>query len=107
MIIISKYFIPKGFIGIAIFPFILLSHRSYAQDAICINHEKIHLKQQLEMGVIFFYIWYGIEWVFKYIKYKNAQQAYQNLSFEREAYAQERNLNYNNTRKYWAFLNYL
>jgi hypothetical protein len=33
--------------------------------------------------------------------------AYRNLSFEREAYVNESNLEYLETRKYFSFLNYL
>lgn len=107
MIIVLKHFVPKGFIGITLFPFIIVSNRKYLYDTACLNHEKIHLQQQLELGIIFFYIWYGIEWTIKYISYRNAQEAYHQLSFEREAYQQENNTNYLKSRKYWAFLNYL
>lgn len=34
-----------------------------------INHELIHTAQMKEMLYIFFYIWYGIEWLVLFIKY--------------------------------------
>ena len=47
------------------------------------NHEMIHWRQQWEMLIIFFYLWYFIEWVVKLFIY--GRKAYHNLSFEREA----------------------
>jgi len=107
MIFISKYIVPKGFIGITLYPFIFLKEKKLKNDVILLNHEKIHLKQQQELLIIFFYIFYGLEWFYKLAKYKNKHKAYQNLSFEREAYFNEKNLTYLKTRKLWAFLNYL
>ncbi|MBE7628455.1 hypothetical protein [Tenacibaculum piscium] len=107
MIFIAKYIIPKGFSGIALFPFIFLKTKDLKENDVLINHEKIHLKQQVELFIIFFYLFYAIEWIFKYIKYKNAYLAYENLSFEREAYINEENLYYIESRKSWAFMYYL
>ena len=70
-----------------------------------INHEKIHWKQQLEMLIIFFYLWYVIEWLIKLIKYGKA--AYNNISFERESYANEENFKYLETRKHFAWLKHI
>lgn len=106
MIFISKHIIPKGFIGLTLYPFIFLKEKDLKQDASLINHEKIHLKQQLELLIVFFYFFYGLEWLIKLFKYKNGYLAYRNLSFEREAYENEDNLNYIKNRKTWAFINY-
>ena len=54
------------------------------------KHEKIHIAQQKEMLVIPFYLWYFIEWLVRLFKKGNA---YQNISFEREAYVNEYNFN--------------
>ena len=107
MILISKYLVPKGFVGITLYPFIFLKTRELQYNVVLINHEKIHLKQQLELFVVFFYLFYGIEWVCKVFKYKNFKQAYYNLSFEREAYLNEKNMNYIENRKRGAFFKYL
>lgn len=107
MIFISKHIVPKGFIGITLYPFIFLRYKYLKGDSALINHEKIHLKQQLELLIIFFYLFYFFEWIIKLFKYKNRYIAYRNLSFEREAYQNEINLNYLKTRKNWAFINYL
>lgn len=106
MIFISKYIVPKGFAGITLFPFIFLKKKDLKQDPFLINHEKIHIKQQKELLIIFFYIIYGLEWLIKMFTYKNSYLTYQNLSFEREAYQNENNLLYLNKRKTWNFINY-
>lgn len=107
MIFISKYIVPKGFTGITLFPFIFLKKENLKADKTLINHEKIHLKQQIELGILFFYVFYAIEWFVKFITYRNSMLAYQNLSFEREAYCHQNNFTYLKSRKTWAFLKYL
>jgi hypothetical protein len=99
--------VPKGFVGLTLFPFIFLKRKELKHNAELINHERIHLKQQRELLIIFFYLFYISEWLIKLIKYKNAFLAYKNLSFEREAYLNENNLYYLEKRKIWAFLKFL
>jgi hypothetical protein len=72
-------------------------------DDITLNHEKIHTAQIKEMFYVFFYIWYSIEWLIRLPK----GNAYRNISFEREAYANDRNLTYLENRKPFSFLKYL
>lgn len=76
-------------------------------DKYTLNHESIHTAQIRETGFIFFYILYIIEWLWRLIYYRNNYNAYRNISFEREAYANENNLNYLSQRKRWAFTKYL
>jgi len=52
MIIISKYLVPKGFIGLTLFPFIFLRTKNLKENPTLIHHEKIHLRQQLELLII-------------------------------------------------------
>ena len=68
-----------------------------------LNHESIHTEQIKELGYIFFYIWYLIEWLLR-LPFGNA---YYNISFEREAYTNEKNRNYLQTRKHYSFLKYM
>ena len=91
-------------------------------DDVTMNHESVHSRQWAECGVaalialspliliglwwlwlvlsVFaFYILYGIEWLVKLFIYKDSHKAYRNTSFEREAYDNERNLNYLESRK--------
>ena len=72
-----------------------------------INHEGIHTAQILELLFVFFYLWYGIEWLIKFARYRSNHEAYRSIGFEREAYANERNPNYLNERKRFAFLKYI
>ncbi|ARV15195.1 hypothetical protein [Polaribacter sp. SA4-12] len=106
MIFISKHIVPNGFVGITLFPFIILKKEALKQNQILINHEKIHLRQQRELLVLLFYIIYGFEWIIKFFIYKNGYLTYKNLSFEREAYQNEYNLSYFKTRKTWDFIKY-
>jgi hypothetical protein len=91
--------------GLALYPFVLL--KSPNPPAYLINHERIHLRQQLEMGLLFFYVWYVLEFVLRYCQYKNASKAYRNISFEREAYANDEKLDYLKKRKFWRFWKYI
>jgi len=106
MIFISKYMVPKGYTGIAIFPFIFLKYRSLKTDEVLLNHEKIHLRQQLELFIVPFYILYFLEFFVRFIGCRNWQQAYRNISFEREAYRNEKDLNYLKLRPLWNFVKY-
>jgi hypothetical protein len=69
------------------------------------RHERIHWRQQLELLVIPFYIWYGLEYVIKLIKYRG--EAYYNISFEREAYANEGDVTYLSNRRLYSWFKYL
>jgi uncharacterized protein HemY len=81
--------------GIAIFPFIFVTD---TENKVLINHEKIHIRQQLEMLVIPFYLWYFVEWLFK---------GYRGISFEIEAYENQSNLNYLKKRNFFSWFKYL
>lgn len=91
--------------GIALWPFVLV--RGTKPHKILLNHERIHLRQQVEMLVVFFYIWYVLEWFYYFMKYKNWWRAYYQISFEREAYLHENDLEYLKNRRFWAFRAYL
>jgi hypothetical protein len=106
-VIVSRYLIPKGFRGITLFPFIVVSEKVLKQDMVVVNHEKIHIRQQLELLIVPFFIWYGIEFLVRYCIYKDKNKAYRNLSFEREAYANEKDLSYLRQRSFWRFLKYM
>jgi len=107
MIFVSKYLIPKGYSGLTIYPFVFLKYKSSKRDDVLINHEKIHLKQQLELLVLPFYVIYMVEFLVRYVQYKTWYLAYINISFERESYSNEANLDYLDERNPWTFLKYL
>ncbi|AUP78645.1 hypothetical protein [Flavivirga eckloniae] len=107
MILISKYLVPKGYTGLTIFPFVFLKSKHLRHRTVLINHERIHLRQQMEMLVFLFYFMYIVEFLVRLIQYKKWRLAYRNISFEREAYANEFNLDYLKQRSFWSFLKYL
>jgi hypothetical protein len=107
MIFVTKYLVPKGYTGLTIFPFVFLKSKHLKNDYVLINHEKIHLRQQLELLIIPFYLAYVLEFLVRLIQYKNWNLAYQNISFEREAYCNELDLDYLKQRPFWSFFKYL
>lgn len=105
-VIVYKYVVPKGYRSITIFPFIFLLHKGDRENRVLVQHEKIHIRQQLELLVLFFYVWYFVEFLIRYVQYKNWNRAYRNISLEREAYANEKDLYYLKQRSFWRFLKY-
>jgi len=107
LLVVNKYLLRKKFVGITLWPFIVMKNKGLKNDAVFINHERIHLRQQLELLVLPFFLWYGIEFCVRCIQYKNAYTAYRNISFEREAYKNEENLDYLKRKKFWSFIHFL
>jgi hypothetical protein len=106
VILISKYIVPRGYIGITIFPFMFLKYKALKGNRVLVNHEKIHLRQQLELLIILFFIIYGVEFLIRLIQYRNWKLAYRNISFEREAYKNELHLDFLKSRRIWSFIQY-
>src|SRR5690606_38966403 len=94
IVIVSKYLIREGYTAMALFPFIILRKKEYKENAVLLNHEKIHLRQQAELLILPFYLWYLIEFIIRLAYYRNHKEAYRSISFEREAYNNETNPNY-------------
>lgn len=92
--------------GMAIFPFILIQRPEFKEDEVLINHEKIHLVQQLELLLIFFYIIYLIHYLINLARYRNHRAAYMNIVFEREAFHMDSDLLYLKRRKLFAWRNF-
>jgi len=90
-----------------IWPFIFIKDKNHRLDSVLMNHEKIHLRQQIEFLWAPFFMWYLLEFLLKLLLFKNWDKAYRNISFEREAYQNESNPNYLTNRKLWAFWKYL
>jgi hypothetical protein len=105
VLVLSKYIrflLPKYVTAIALWPFIIFRNMDKKDDLTIINHEKIHLKQQVELLVIPFYIIYLIEFMYHFLLIKNRFEAYKKISFEREAYKFENDKSYLKTRKFLA-----
>lgn len=105
-LLVNKYVFGRRFVGVAVWPFIIIKYRKLKDDTIFMNHERIHLRQQLELLILPFYILYMIEFLFRLLQYRDRYTAYRNISFEREAYENEKNINYIKERRFWAFGNY-
>ncbi len=102
----SGFFPPKGFFAINLFGVIIGRKGLGKLSRYDINHERVHTQQMIELLWIFFYIFYILEWLFRAIQYRDFIQGYYNISFEREAYKNENNLEYLTNRKNYAFLKY-
>src|SRR5688572_17772307 len=96
MIILKSRLLNKRTAAMALYPFILVNPKK-KMGAVLLNHERIHLRQELELLIIPFYMIYLTELVFK---------GYRNISFEREAYDNENNPNYLKHRKAYSWLKY-
>lgn len=107
ILVVLPWLFSKNFRGLAIFPFIILKDKQLSDDFEIINHERIHLRQQIELLWIGFFLWYGIEFLIRWIRYGSSLKAYFNISFEREAYANENDLFYLRKRSIWSFIDYL
>jgi hypothetical protein len=90
--------------GLTVFPFMFLKHKTLKGNSVLINHEKIHLRQQLELLIIPFFMIYILEYVVRLIQYRSRPLAYRNISFEREAYINEKDLDYLKKRPFWNFV---
>jgi hypothetical protein len=107
MILVSRFFFFRGYVGLTLYPFIILRTNALKADPVLLNHEKIHLRQQREMLLIPFYIWYIIEWLVRYCHSLDAHVAYRNVSFEQEAYTNESNPGFLKGRAIFNFTKYL
>ena len=106
-VLVIKYLTPKGFRGLTLYPFVFLKDKSDKENVVLLNHERIHIRQQIELLVVPFYIWYSLEYLVRLIQFNDRNLAYRNISFEREAYQNEKNLDYLKQRSFWSFINYL
>ena len=108
MLVIRNKVIPfTGFKAINLFG-VLFVRGDARIDEVTINHERIHTAQLRELLYIFFYLWYVIEYLIRIPMYDfDIVQAYRNISFEREAYANDEDFEYLKSRKLFAFVRYL
>lgn len=130
--IIYNNIIPlKGYQAITIWPFIFARKSAKPLKMHEENHEKIHLRQQLEVIILsaaiiavlilifgwswwwmllslgVYYAGYGIDYAIRYIAYGSPKEAYRNISTEQEAYMNERDIQYLRDRKPFAWAKYI
>lgn len=104
MKVIYNRFIPfKGYKAINLFG-VLFVRKGSVMSAEDMNHEAIHTAQMKEMMYIFFYWWYLVEWILRLFGKGNA---YKRISFEKEAYDNQHNLNYLSEREKYSWTKFL
>ena len=107
ILIVFKYLTPRGFRGLTFYPFVFLADKDDKLNEVFINHERIHIRQQLELLIVPFYVWYFTEYLIRLLQFRNRKKAYYAISFEKEAYANEKDLEYLNSRPFWGFMRYV
>ena len=98
--------IPFGFSGITIYPFIFIRYNVRLAPKL-IRHEMIHIYQQRECLFVPFFIIYAIDFLCKLAKYRSFYSAYRNIGFEREAYDNDMTARYFKRRKLFAWVRYV
>lgn len=107
-----EWIIPTKFsngrdLGAACFPIIYISDtlrpnkKLYKQ---VVNHERIHLRQQLELLIIPFWIWYFLEYLVYLVVHQDSYQAYRSIRFEKECWKHDKDLNYLSHRKPYNYI---
>ncbi len=102
-IIYSKIFSIKGY-AINLFGVVVIRTGEFLSPA-RLRHEQIHTLQMRELLYVFFYILYLFEWLFKLLPH--GRKSYYNISFEREAYANEQDCEYLNKRTKYSWVKYI
>ena len=109
MITVKNNIIPlKGFTALTLWPFVFVrkdKEQFYTHSVE--RHETIHGEQQKEMLIVFFLLWYVVEWLFKVVYYRNPMTAYKNISFEREAYSNQNAPAYLDCRRHYSWFKYI
>jgi hypothetical protein len=96
----------KGTSGITVFPFIFLVDALKGADnaVYIINHEKIHIRQELELLLVFFALMYLVNYIYWRARGNSHSDAYRKIIFESEAYEKMNDLNYLKNRKLFGFI---
>lgn len=98
-VIHNKWLPFKGFKAINLFGicFVRKPHKMTPHDY---NHENIHTAQMRELGYVFFYILYFVEWLYRVVFHTST--AYRGISFEREAFEHQYDYDYLEHRERFA-----
>ena len=107
MKIVKNNFIPFEGFKCMQFLNIIFVRDGYELSDKDIRHEEIHWAQQKEMFIIFFWLWYIFEWLFRSVAYWSFRKAYKYMSFEMEAYFHDDLLYYLEHREKYYWTKYL
>lgn len=102
MKIIRNKIIPYGWAGAINLFGLLFVKEDMRVDEMVINHERIHSAQMREMLYLPFYLAYAVEWLWRFARLKDGYKAYRWMTFEREAYDNQRNYDYLSGRRHFA-----
>jgi len=117
----------RGFLSMCLWPYIFVRNSAASRyNTVVNNHEHIHAEQQKEMlavGLVLaailclagcgwwsllalplFLWWYCLEWLIRLILSGDGHKAYRNISFEKEAYSNEKDLEYLSHREHFAWI---
>lgn len=94
----SRWLPLRGYAAMNVFGIIIARH-DVSLPLTLLNHERIHTAQMRELGFLPFYVLYMLEWLVRLVL---PGKAYRNISFEREAYGHDHNLDYLKQRKHFA-----
>lgn len=107
-IIYTKNFPPSGYKILYFFGRLYIKEKDKnLVSEVDINHERIHDSQAKELLYIFFYIWYGIEFLIKLALMWNWHSAYRAVSFEQESRKNQRDLDYLLIRSHYTWIIYI
>lgn len=104
-IIYNNILPPKGFAAINIFGVIFV-RKGIPISKRLLNHEAIHTAQMKSLFYVFFYLLYVCEWFIRLVQYRNSTKAYYTISFEREAYTNDCDMDYLKKRKAFNWVKY-
>lgn len=104
MKVIYNNIIPfKGFAAINLFGVVFARRECKPLSDRTLRHEAIHKAQMRELFYIWFYVLYLLEWLFRLVKQSyTGQDAYRNISFEKEAYKKQDRKTYLSYRQPFA-----
>lgn len=130
--IIYNNIIPlKGYQAITLWPFIFARKSAKPLEDYAENHERIHLRQQLEVlvlsaavlalavwlagwpwwwllaSLLVYYAGYGIDYAVRRILYGSSHEAYRNIAVEQEAYQNQYDMAYLQQRRLFARVRFI
>ena len=98
----------KGYVALTFCPWVFIRKDKKKKYTAKVNrHETTHALQQIETLWLVFFILYSLEYILKLLFTFSPSKAYKSISFEQEAYNTEAIVNYNNTRKHYAWVKYI